>query len=593
VSHLTELSSALQTALNKEVINNWPEAKIYLDPDEDNIDLSSRLIDSVVEVSTNKNINPDESFGKISISEITLKFKNDNNYFSPEYIDGPFFHETTKLYADYTHGSSIIEVPKNFNVKTGLKLYISDDNYSDNATILSINTSDSNYDRITFTGVLSASNDYSAGVTVETKYRVGDYISIGTVLKGSGAPADVIDQYRGIISTLPKIDSNGAYITIQDTLRNLLSTQLKANTTKSRMNNITSTLQSSLTYTREDASIGTLTENSINIDDSYCKIGSWNIEFTSATAFTVTDPGGVKYTGTTGSTFYAGDSSIYQLSIATSAWSGTFEQGDEIDFNTYCTICYGSEGTDGNNVPKIIELLLTEDYGADFSASDYDTSAIASLKADFDDFRAGITFDKKISVLKAIEIMLRHINAAIFVQNSGPVSFNSYLPQLDPASPNELSPDTDIQDAEMETFTRYRRVMGLYDYSNGEFNKEFSYPYNEGEPHIEIKLPAFTADERIYAEAIVRRIYTMWEKGVKSYKIREKWNHGIGFELSDQFQISSDNPDLDTTIIEIFRINKNINRPGKIEAGGYDISHNFDQYFFIGEHKLSNGRVVW
>lgn len=593
MAHITELSSALQTALNRDKIYNWPEAQLILDPDGDAIDLSSRLQDSEIVVSKEKKLNPDEELGKISISELTLKFKNDSNYFSPEYIDGPFYHVLTKLYADYTHGGTTIDVPKNFTIKAGLTLVISEGKYSASAIISSINTSDTYYDRVTFTAALSASYDFSAGATVETKYRVGEYITIGTILKGAGSPTDIINQYKGVIAALPVIKNDGAYLTIQDMLCDLLAIQMKANTTKSRLSNTAVNLESSLSITRVDESTGSLSEGHISINANYCKIGAWNMEFTSATEYTVKDPGGIIYTGNTTSAFYAGDSTIYQLTIPTSAWSGTFETGDQIDFSTFCTICYANESTDGNTVPLIIERILTENYGAGLSSSEYDSSALETLKTDYAEFRAGITFGNKLSVLKAIEIMLRHINAAISVQNSGVITFTSYKPQPEPASPNALSPTVDIQAVDMDIRTRYRRVTGLYDYSDGEFNKEFSYPYNEGEPHIEVKLPAFTANERIYAEAIVRRMYTMWEKGLKTYSISEKWNYGIGFDINDQFRISSLIPDLETVVVEIFGVHKCINRPSRAEVKGYDISHNLGQYFIIGESKLSDGRVLW
>ena len=593
MAHITELSSALQTALNRNVVFNRPEAHVVLDPDGDAIDLSAYVADADVAVRKQKGINPDESLGRITISEVTIKFLNINNYFSPEYTDGPFYYTGTKLYADYTHGGTTIDVPKNFAVKTGLTLVVRSGKYSDSAVIASIDTSDSYYDRITFTAALSASTDYSAGAVVETKYRVGDYITIATAFKGSGAPTDEIAQYKGVISALPKLSGAYAYVTIQDTLRDLLTTQLRANTTKSRLSNTSVNLKSSLTISREDASTGLLSENGISINEYYCKIGAWNIAFTDATTFEVTDPGGVKYEGSTTTDFYAGDTTIYQLHIPTTAWTGAFEQGDEIDFNTFCTICYATHGSNGNTVPKIIELLLTETFAANLSSADYDTTAVDRLKSDFSEYRAGITFENKISVLKAIEVMMRHINAAMFVQNNGPVSFNSYKPQLEPDDPNTLSPDADIRAAEMEIYTRKSRVIGKYDYSGGLFNKEFSYPFNEGEPHVELLLPAFTADERIYAEAIARRIYTMWERGVKVYKIEEKWNHGVGFDINDQFAISSDYPAMDSAVVEVFSLNKVVNHPGKVEALVYDTSYNYDRYLFLDVHRLDDGRVLW
>lgn len=593
MAHITELSAALQAALNKKIVHNWPSAKVVLDPDGDAVDLSSRLKDVSLHVAKKKNINPDETLGRISISEVGLKFINKDNYFSPEYIDGPFYHTTTRLYADYTHGGTTIDVPKNFNVKAGLKLYVSYGKREDNATISSIDTTDTNFDRITFSAALSSSNDYNAGAMVETTYRVGQFISIYTVFNGSGAPTDETYQYKGIISELPKINNLGASLTIQDTLRGLLSKQLKANTTKSRLSNTASNLESSLSISRADASTGLLDEDSISINTSYCKIGSWTLTFTSATVFEATDPDGIDYDGDVTTAFYAGDSSVYQLSIPVSAWSGTFESGDSITFNTVCTICYANEGSDGNTVPAIIERLLTETYGGGFSTSEYDTASLDLLKTDFNTYRAGITFSDNLSVLKAIEIMLRHISAAIHVQNNGPVYFKSYKPELETGTYNSLSPDDDIISVEMESLTKYRRITGYFDYENGVFNQEYSYPSNEGEPHIEIKLPAYTADEGIYARAVIRRIYRMWERGLKSFRIKEKWNHGFGFDLNDQFQISSNAPDLDTNIVEIYDLKKDVNRISPVEISAFDISYSFGRYAFTNQHNTDDGRVTW
>ena len=593
MAHITELSAALQAALNKKIVSNWPSAKIILDPDGDAVDLSAKLKNVSLHVSKKKSINPDENMGRISISEVNLTFINTDNYFSPEYIDGPFYHATTRLYADYTHGGTTIDVQKNYNVKAGLKLYVSYGKREDSATISSIDTTNTNFDRITFSAALSSSNDYNAGSMVETTYRVGQFLSIYTVFNGSGAPTDETFQYKGVIAALPKIDNLGASLIIQDTLRNLLSKQLKANTTKSRLSNTASNMESSLEITRADASTGLLTENSIVVNTSYCKIGSWTLDFTSATEFTATDPGGIKYDGDVTTAFYAGDSAVYQISIPVSAWSGTFETGDSIAFNTVCTICYANEGTDGNTVPLIIERLISENYGGGFSTSEYDTTSLNTLKTDFSEYRSGITFSSALSVLKAIEIMLRHINAAIHVQNNGPIYFKSYKPELGTGSYNSLSPDDDIIAVEMESQTKYRRVVGYFDYENGSFGQEYSYPSNEGEPHIEVKLPAYTDAEGIYARAIIRRIYRMWERGLKTFRIKEKWNHGFGFDLNDQFQITSNAPDVDTNIVEIYDLKKDVNRITPVEVSAYDISYSFGRYAFTNQHNTDDGRVTW
>jgi len=596
MAHLSELSSALQTALDRNVVFNWPYAEIMLDPDGDAIDLSDYLLDEPLVISKSKNINPDESFGKISISELTVRFINRDNYFSPYNIDGPFYHATSRLYADYSAGTTTIDVPKDFSVKVGLIITVSRGAHSDSAVIQSIDESDSYYNRLTLNSVLSASYSYPGGSLIETKYRVGQFMRIRTKFNGL---SDTINQYQGIIASLPKIKGAIAEITLQDSLKGLLNNQLKANTTKRMITTVSTVLQGSMQIERADStspSTGNIPEDSIQVNSAYCTIGSWEIEFTSATEFTVTDPNNVQYSGQTTANFYAGDSSIYQIKILSSAWSGTWDDGDRITFNTYCTICKANFGENGDKIPHIIEQIITQDFGGALTSSDYDTAAIAQLKSDYYEYRGGISFDRSLSVLKAIEILLRHLpNTSVYFLNDGMISFKSHKPTPSPSTPNTLSPDADIIEVELSERQKYQRIVGYWDwdYQNNQFNKKYSYPAEEGEPHIEVKLPAFTANESIYAQSIIRKIFDMWERGVRVYAIREKWNYGVGWELSDIIQISSDFPELSDTIVEIFELKKSANKPQAIEALAFDVSFQFARYLFINEGRLNDGRVVW
>ena len=593
MAHLSELSAALQSALDRNVIFNFPYAKVVLDPDGDAIDLTDYVLSDKIEINKSRNINPDESFGKLSVSELTVKFINKNNYFSPENIDGPFYHATTRLYADYSAGSSTIDIPKDFTVKTGLIIQISHGLHTAEATVSSIDESDSYFNRLTLNTTFSY--DYPAGSMVETKYRVGQKIQIQTAFNDL---TDTIEQYSGIIAALPKIYGPYAEITLQDNLKGLLNTQLKANTTRRIVTTLSSYMQGGLEITRADStspSSGNISESSIQINESYCAIGSWEIEFTSSTDFKVTDPNNVEYTGSTSGDFYAGDSSIYQLKIPSSAWSGSWDAGDKINFNTYCTICKANYGTNGNTAPKIIERLLTESFGGNLSVSEYDSSSLNQLISDFMEFRAGISFGQSISVLKAIEIMMRHIYATIYFLNDGKIAFKSYKPQPEPSSVNTLSPEADIIDVSLEEKEKYLRIVGYWDwdYSNNQFNKRYSYPTEEGEPHIEVKLPAYTADEDIYAQSIIRKMFNLWERGLKLYRIKEKWNYAIGWDLGDQIQVSGTFPEIDSKTVEIHSIRKSVNRPQEIEAIAYDISFRFGRYLFINEGLINDGRVVW
>ena len=85
----------------------------------------------------------------------------------------------------------------------------------------------------------------------------------------------------------------------------------------------------------------------------------------------------------------------------------------------------------------------------------------------------------------------------------------------------------------------------------------------------------------------------MWRKGVRRYRIQEKWNYGLAFELGDLFKISSRYPVIAERAVVVYQLSKDLLNQ-TVTALAYDLNYAFDGFAFcdVGD-QLDSGKVIW
>lgn len=588
--YLTELSSALQTQLDKTVVGPLT-TELILDPDDLNIDLSD-YIDSGSSLALSKQIaiQPYGQVGRFTISEVTIRLINKDNFFNVNKIGKQFYYASARLLVDKGSSDTFIRLIKGegdrFDDATITKVTVGQDENAVEFTISSIDTSDPDYDQINFTA--SGSVAFSAGTIVETLYLPGRNVVIKTNVADE---SERITQFTGLLKGHPRLYPDGsASITIYDPFKELLDVDLKANDYRI----LDADLSSTLSYNRAEdpESDGQLALSAITIDDQFCKIGDWKIVFDDASGnFTLTDTEGNTYSGSTGSSLSV-PSTDTQITIPTSAWSGSFDENDEITFQT--TLVLGDPVNTIIHIPEMIHQALLADWGAQLSTSDIDNATFVALNSEYDEMFGKITISRPTTVLKFIEQLQSHINGNVYHKNDGKFSIAVYRPRYEDSSFPTLSPDADIIEVNMEDMGRldHVRVEYAYNHDNGQYESSVTIPDDSKAVNpLIVKLPAYYSDAQ--ARSTAERIWVMWRKGVKTYQIKEKFNYALAMELNEIVQISSDHPEFGSRYVVIYEIRKDL-LDGGIALMGYDLNYAFDNFLFLDVgHKLDSGKVVW
>ena len=587
--HVTELSAALQAALLPTSNALRIGVRCIFDPDGAALDLSNRLdFSAPVSISKSISILPYGQIGRYQVSEVRLRFINADGYFNLTNISSPFYYVAVRIITAKGSGDDFVELLKGDGPKfEGLTSVTLGQGPTATAfTIDSIDETDPNKDVINFTA--SGSFAAAAGTILETAYLPGTKVVLKTIVSDE---ATEITQFVGFMKGHPSVNARYAEMTLYDPLRQLLTVNLEATSAKI----LNDTAIDTVAYTRADASDGLLDNDQIDI--SYgCPIGEWKIVFTSATAFTITAPSGESQEeATSGDVYFPSTAGIFWVTIETGAWSGTFETGDEITFNTNCVL-----GTPLFNstpdIPSMIKEVIVGEFGADMDLADVDEDAFDDLIAYYDEMFGKITFTEPTTALKAVELLQQHINGAVFFTNAGLISIFAYRPEYDDGSTfPTLSPDTDIRELAMEDLGRIEAVIARWNYSHvdDEFKNTVYIPDTDFDPdqYLEIRMPA------AYSEAIARsaaeRVWAMWRKGVRSYEIREKFNYGVSWEIGDIFRISSDHPSIPSRVVVIYDLRKDL-RSGECLARAYDLNFAFNNFLQLDVgHELDTGKVLW
>lgn len=585
--HVTELASALQTALQKHSVRIG--VRCIFDADDLNIDLSNYLnMDAPVNIQKAISILPYGTIGRYQVGEVTLRMINKDDYFNHTNSSSPFYYASARIISAKGSSDTSVALLKGDGAKFAdvSKITLVQGGTATTFTIASVDTSDPNEDVVNFTA--SGSVAYASGTVIETVYLPGRKVTLKTIVEDE---ATEITQFVGILKGHPKINAEYAEITIYDPIKQLLDVEIKA--TSARLQNTTAL--DTVEYNREDASDGLL-DNSAIVIGFNCPIGEWRIVFSTATAFTLYAPTGETQTGSVSSDFfYPSAAGTYAVTIETTAWSGTFEEADEITFRTAC-VMGPSLYPIYDNIPQFIKAVILDEFGADLTTSDINETEFNSLITFYDEMYGAITITENTSVLKAIELLQQHINGAIFPQNDGKIGIFAYRPRYDDGSSFPvLSPDTDIREIDMSDLGRIDTVIANWNYShvdNKYKNKLIIPDTNASQLNaIEIKLPG-TYNESI-ARSAAERLWIMWRKGVRAYQISEKFNYGVAWELGDIFRVSSDHPSIPSRVVVVYELQKDL-RNGEVVANCYDLNYAFSNFAVadVG-HKLDSGKVVW
>lgn len=287
---------------------------------------------------------------------------------------------------------------------------------------------------------------------------------------------------------------------------------------------------------------------------------------------------------------YGGTDGSTMLSIPDVAFTGTFAAGDEIEFRLFCTLGHINFH---DTIPEMIQRLLLDNYGAGLAAGDLDGS-FDTLNADYDEMRAGITFSQTTTVLKAIEQLQAHINASVFYTNDGKFSISAYRPDLVASPFPTLSPASDLIQIGTAQLNPIGQVKGKYNHSGGSYQSELSWPVRPDAIGniVSINLPAYNAEDRGQVLGAISRIYAQWRRGLQVFKLTEKFEFGIGWDINDRFQVSGSYPTIPTQNVEIYSVTKNLLK-GTVQAEVADIDYVFGRYCFTDQNRTNQGYVVW
>jgi len=589
--YLTDLSTDLQDALNKNVVGPF-RTEIIIDPDGDAIDISDYLSDrGSLKISKQKSIRPFGSIGQFTISQVNLTL-TDGTYFDPTNKASPFYRANTRLYEAKADGNPYIRITKGDAAKftSVAKIRVANDK---TYTVSSIDTTPTDYDQLNISG--TTTGVYSGGQFVEVEPILGKKVIIKTIV---GSETDKITQFVGVVGRYPRISEDKVELQLNDRFKTLLDIPLKANSIRKAINSV-GALETTVEITRrrsgENASTGTFlatTDNSMVLDLTLCKIGSWEIEFLDNNGeYRMSDPDGLKLEGNIADEFfYFTTNGETQITIIDSSWAGSFDRGDKITFQTICTLAKDVSTYD--HIPGHLYNLLNASYGAALPSSDIDDS-FTSLIADYDDNRGAISFTRSTTVLKAIELLQSHINASVFQKNDGSFAVVAYRPTPD-SSPPSATGDDSVISVQIENEVPIERIFGDYAFGDGGYQKNVKFPRlasSVGQPTT-LKLPAYFSGDRAQAVGVCGRIYSLWRRGITNYKIELMWQYALALDLDDQLTLSSFYPLVTDQECEIIEIDKDLTN-NSISINAIAVPFTDGNYCYTDQHNTDTGKVAW
>ena len=585
--HFSELSSNQQDYLGGPVVGPI-YCKLVIEADDGDITLDNDVM-RVSPISLRKRIDLDENMEQFTASELRIDLINSSNKFDRENEDSIFAVFRTVLLTDVAHTDTTLEIPKldspplglaNISDLVGYYFRYGDGKVNRMGLITGI-TALSESHQISFTPVDYASSSAYAytvanGNYLEIQQLVGRLATLQYVLPGV---TEVITAFKGIITGVPDLRGNGsAELVVQDAFSLLLSTQLDANYSAVKE------------YQRTGSSTGTLSIDENNVGYQ-CDIGEWEIEITadngSYYSFTVTFPDGSTKTGRTDQNFYsdANDYSNYSaLVIIAADWSGSFDVGDVIVVETYW------KQLESTHLIEALQDIVYGCLGSDL-ATDYN-ELIYDIKPRLNDMNPTAVFKKQVTCMQAAASLCQHLNITMFQGSDGKIHYFLLQPDLDDSPPviNKRTELMDVPVIEHKTRVRGVKILYNYDWDTESFGNELVWPRNWRGETIEMKLGFFTTESQAAFQA--QYYLAMHEKGLRIIHLREKFNFGIGFDLSDRFQINSLIPELQNSLILLYEFTKDKDN-GVVDAKGLDVNFVFGDFAFCDIDYCDSEKVVW
>lgn len=107
-----------------------------------------------------------------------------------------------------------------------------------------------------------------------------------------------------------------------------------------------------------------------------------------------------------------------------------------------------------------------------------------------------------------------------------------------------------------------------------------------------MRFPAYRNSDRAQARAAAERLWLMWRRDLKSYRVKEKWNYGLALDVNEVYSISSSHPALGGRNVEIYEIEKDLRRC-TVVFKALDFSLVFGKYAWYDQDNYDQDKVYW
>lgn len=586
MAHLSELTTAQQAFLDSQVIPPI-YLRLTLHGDDGNIVLEDDIIDAE-EIKMNKRIDLDENIEQFTTGQLKVDLVNYQQGYDATVPGNTFDAFVTPTLNDIELGGVSVKISKFSTVPLGLSSWselvgkvfaVSDGKVSWSDQVLSVTTVDSGTRyQINFTNSFPYSYKLQAGAILEINQIIGRRATLEYILGSSG---EKLTAGKYVVSKIPDLSIGQATLELQDAFSELLGENLPANNAAVKE------------YQRTASSTGTVDINSTNVKWSKAVIGEWEVEITGADVsvrlFTVTYPDGTTKTGRTDQNFYSdpqGYQNFSSLVILSSDWSGILDIGDKVIIQTYYSQpdshTHLSEGLN-----HVLSLCLDSNF--------YDSSAGNRLLSEYQPrmplYPPSGTIKRQITCMQAAALFCQHLNLSMYVGIDGFLNFYMFQPEYAASLP-QISGDSDMIEVEVEFREPVKAVQVLYNYDwdAREFQNSYVYPENSHESPVVLKLPFFSGEANAKAQA--SRYFSMWNKGLRLIRFKEKFNYGIAFDLAERMELTSDNPPITASQVLFFDLSKNLSK-AEVTVKSIDVSRLWENVAFYDVSSYETGKVYF
>ena len=317
---------------------------------------------------------------------------------------------------------------------------------------------------IYYEGTLSNSYKNANEILISTILYMGKEVEIALRYDGLGVHGrDVV--YRGQILEPFKWIDGEATLVVYNILGKYLNKDLKINS-----NSITplkvaseSGFNSSISWTQSGT--GTLDETQMTVYNG-AVLGTWTIEFSDATNFTVNGPGCKDKAGVVSADFYdRTDATDSQIKIASGAWGGTSQNGDIVIFTVSANF--------GSDTPENISLDILQYY--------------AEMDSDLIAFDGGgsrnmaISFREPQTIMQALSVIAPHEGIKFYQDASGKLDVY-YIERYQKRKGTTAT--TELLHKHMGSYSigffdifNEINIQYGYDYDNNQYLYKMTYPY--------------------------------------------------------------------------------------------------------------------